>query len=674
MDLESLSVIISTPESFIGLLGVQPELLERVTLVVCDEGHLLDSDARGIALELLLARVSRSSSSPRVVFLSAIIPNIEKINSWLGGSDGSVVRSTFRPAEIEYAVLRGRGSGAKATVALELEELDTTLPVHTLESFLEPRDFKFINAQTRKTNTHRFASVKAQAIGAGRKALTLGAVAVFATTKTGNQGAVALSQELLLQLSLGLALPKPADYAKDPEILNHAWDYFQREFGKEWVGTEMVKHAAVMHHGDIPQEAREVLEDLLVTGRSSLVVCTSTLAEGVNLPLRTIVLNSVLRRTKDEEIPMLARDIKNLVGRVGRPGSSTRGLVICANPKQWERIRPVAAGQAGEPVGGALIQIVRDLLAYLRLSGHTLENSMLEEQPSLFPLVDGLDQTLIELMSEELGQSEFEEAVGDLASSTYAATQASVQESALLVRIFTLRGNRMQEHNDSGRLAWFRETGANPRLFDSVVNDLMPQVEDWSSFASPNDDRLVTAFCNWAFTRPEYLQAVDFAFHTAGDTHAAEVRAIVDAWLVGDNYKQMAEAAGLDINVCLRVHAGVVLHTLVTLAEQSMAILQRLLEADSSELADPAKTFSQYLLRGVGAPDALELMNAGVRHRRAAIQLSAEVADGEFFQLIMDARERARTRLDGPTDWLSNLGPLVLSQTRRDLSMPGAGH
>ncbi|MFZ4895049.1 DEAD/DEAH box helicase [Plantibacter sp. Mn2098] len=668
-NLDSLSVIIATPESFIGLLGAQPELLRRVTLVVCDEGHLLDADSRGIALELLLARVSRASSSPRIVFLSAIVPNIEEINSWLGGSPGTVVRSTSRPSEIEYAVLRGSGIGAKATVALELAELDTALSVHTLEYFLEPQDFRFVNPATGKTNTHKYQSVKARAIAAARKALTLGAVAVFTTTKSGNQGVVALAEELLLQLQLGLALPEPIAHAKDLEALHDARDYLQREFGANWIGTEMVKHAAVMHHGDIPQETREVLEDLLVAGRSPMVVCTSTLAEGVNLPLRTIVLNSVLRRTKDEEFPMLARDIKNLVGRVGRPGSSTRGLVICANPKQWDQIRPVATGQAGEPVAGALIRIVRELGTYLRTNDTNLENALLEGSPNFFPLVDGLDQTLIELMTEEIGQSEFEEAVGLLAASTYAATQAPADESELLVRVFRLRGSRMQEHRDSGRLAWFRETGASPRLFDSVAGGLRPQVEDWSSFTSPNDDRLLSAFLSWAFTRPEYTQAVDFAFRTTEDPHATEVSAIVGAWLRGDTYEGMAAAADLDINACLRVHAGVVLHTLVTLAEQAMVLLERLLEAESSVLGTPARMFSQHLLRGVKASDALELMNAGVRHRRAAIQLGAEPPSADAFQTL-DVTARARASLEGSTHWLDDLGPLVLSQTRRDLGMP----
>jgi helicase len=667
--IEGLSVLIATPESFIGLLGSQPELLARITLVVCDEGHLLDSDSRGISLELLLARLRGAPSSPRLIFLSAIIPNIEDINTWLGGSATSVVRSTVRPSEIEYAVLRGSNSGANVTVALELAELDSTLPVHTLESFLEPQDFRYVNPTTRRANTHKYDSVKARAVAAGRKALSLGAVAIFATTKTGSQGVVAISEELLLQLRRGLPLPTPSAHAKEPEALREVHDYFQREFGPEWVGTKMVEQAAVMHHGDVPQEAREVLEELLIAGRASMVVCTSTLAEGVNLPLRTIVLHSVSRRSGNGQVPMLARDIKNLVGRVGRPGSSTRGLVICANPKQWQEIQPVAAGQAGEPVAGAMVRILRGLGAYLKATGTSVDNNFLEQEPSFFPLVDGLDQTLIELLSEEMGQAEFEDAVNLLASSTYASLQGSDEDKGLLTQIFRLRSGRMQEHRDSGRLAWFRETGATARLYDSVVTELWPQLEDWSSLTTPDDSRLMSAFCGWAFKRPEYGEAVDFAFRSEGALHSVEVVALVTAWLGGESYKDMAEAAGVELNECLRVHAGVVLHTLVTLAEQGMAILERVLALQSSELAEPARRFGEYLLRGVDTPEALGLMGAGVRHRRAAILLAAEIMRGGVVGAGDDIVIEARIRLRGAGGRLSVLGPLVLAQTRRDLGV-----
>jgi helicase len=669
---DGLSVLIATPESFLGLLSTQPELLVRVTLVVCDEGHLLDVDSRGIALELLLARLRQAPSSPRLVFMSAIIPNIEDLNTWLGGTAESVVRSTFRPSEIEYAVLRSSNSGANATVGLELAELDSALPVHTLDGFLEPKDFKYINPTTGRVNTHTYSSVKTRAVAAGRKALNLGAVAIFATTKTGNQGVVALSEELLKQLEVGLPLPKPSTHAKDLDVLKEVHDYFQREFGREWVGTRMLQNAAVMHHGDVPQEAREVLENLLVTGRAAMVVCTSTLAEGVNLPLRTIVLHSVSRSSVNGQVPMLARDIKNLVGRVGRPGSATRGLVICANPNQWQEVQPVAAGHSGEPVVGALIRIVRRLGYYLESSRTSITNNILEEEVDLFPLVDGLDQTLIELLSEEMGESVFKDSVTMLAASTFAAMQGTDEEKKLLLQIVRLRSDRMQEHRDSDRLAWFRESGANARLYDSVATELWPQLFDWSSFTAPNDSELLSAFCQWAFNRPECRAALAAAFRSDGDDHTVEVLALVTAWLRGETYEGMAEAAGVDMNLCLRVHAGVVLHTLVTLAEQGMAILERILSLQSEELAEPARRLGQYLLRGVHTSEAIDLMDAGVRHRRAATALAAEITRGAMAHAGDDIVSQARHHLGQSAKWLDNLGPLVLLQTRRDLGITDA--
>lgn len=57
-DLDSVRVFIATPEAMTGLLGAHPQLLTTISLVVCDEGHLLDSGSRGIGLELLLSRLN----------------------------------------------------------------------------------------------------------------------------------------------------------------------------------------------------------------------------------------------------------------------------------------------------------------------------------------------------------------------------------------------------------------------------------------------------------------------------------------------------------------------------------------------------------------------------------------------------------------------------------------
>ncbi|BBZ52355.1 hypothetical protein MHEI_40720 [Mycobacterium heidelbergense] len=383
-DLDSVRAIIATPEALVGLLGAHPEIASEISLVVCDEGHLLADDSRGVSLELLLARLRARESAPRIVFVSAIVPNVEEINAWLGGNDDTVVRSTYRPAIAEYAVLRPTGKGKGRTVGLEFQEPTTSVPAHTLPGFLAATDFEFINPSTRRTNTYDYSSKKTQAIATARKALAMGTVAVFAATKTGKQGVIGLAEELLKQIASQVPLPNPLEAIEDSENLADAVEYFAQEFGSDWTGTRALQAGVVVHHGDLPQETREVLEELLAEGYSAMVLCTSTLAEGVNLPIRTLVLYSVTRGSASgESTPMLARDIKNLVGRAGRAGSSTRGLVICANDGQWIHIQPVARNAPGEPVAGALIELLRQLQSALARQAGDLNNEALEGTPEL---------------------------------------------------------------------------------------------------------------------------------------------------------------------------------------------------------------------------------------------------------------------------------------------------
>src|SRR5690606_16251331 len=141
-DLDQIRAMVATPESLSGILSAEPTFAQRISLVICDEGHLLDSDARGIGLELLLARMkSRAGPAPRFVFVSAIVPNIEEINAWLGGTDQTVIRSTYRPAVAEFAVLQRRGAGATMSINLAMHPHEAPERRVTLDGFLNRDSF-----------------------------------------------------------------------------------------------------------------------------------------------------------------------------------------------------------------------------------------------------------------------------------------------------------------------------------------------------------------------------------------------------------------------------------------------------------------------------------------------------------------------------------------------------
>ena len=670
-DLDEVRVIIATPEALTGLVGAHPELLETISLVVCDEGHLLDSGARGVGLDLLLAGLKARTPSPRIVFVSAIVPNVEEINTWLGGSDETVVRSEYRPSIAEFAVLRTTGTGGQARIGLELHEPSTSVPSHTLPDFLRPQDFHFTNPSTSRRNTYPYSSTKTRAVAAARKALMLGPVAIFAAEKGGDRGAVGLANELLKQLEVGLDLPSPLDHTSDSALVESAVAYLSREFGNDWVGTRSLRAGAIVHHGDVPQETREVLEELVADRHIRMVMCTSTLAEGVNLPLRTMVLYSVKRSADGTApVPMLARDIKNLVGRAGRAGSSTRGLVVCANPDDWEVVSPVAEGQPGEPVDGAPIDLIRRLERALARAQLQLTNGVLEANSLLFSLVDGVDAALIELIRDELGADEFAQIAEQFAAETFAAAKATEQERTLLLNVFGLRARRLVEMRETGRLVLARTTSARPRLVDRVIDVLIPRYPAWGTTESPLDPELIGVFVTWALEQPGFQRDVETAYRsTAVTDFGASLTRLVLAWLEGRTFEDIAARAGVNIDVLLRIHAKVILFDFVTLVEQAVALIQEHATETDEALSPVVAAFPDYLRFGVSTSPARELMARGVRHRAAAIALGSDPAMLTPTNIFATPWSIARDLLSYEATWLPRLGTLVYRRTVADVAV-----
>lgn len=667
--LDDTRVIIATPEALSSLLSADPGFFGRVSLVICDEGHLLDGEARGVGLELLLARMrARESGPPKFVFVSAIVPNIEEINSWLGGKDETVVRSDHKPVLAEFAVLRVSGRLASTTVDLQLHPQQVKSTRFTIERFLSRDDFKYQDATTRRLKTYSFSSVKAQSIAAARKALAMGAVAVFAANKGGNQGAIGLAKELLSQLEHRLSLPLPIQYVPDISKLQATVEYLSLEYGPEWVGTKILEAGAVLHHGDIPQESREVMESLVREENVRLAICTSTLAEGVNLPIRTLVLYSVQRRGQDGTVKnLLARDIKNLIGRAGRAGATTKGLVLCANSQQWALIEPVAKQQPSERVAGALLELMSRLRQTISQQSLTLTNKILEDTTALHTLIDGIDATLIDLAAEELGEDELIRIAQDLSCQTFAARQAEPETITLMRDVFVLRARRVAAIRGAGRLNWVRETGTRARMLESVETGLLPLREKWDNISVPTDPEFVDALIVWAWELPDVKEAISEAYRGVIPTREAFAQ-VLAWWIDGRPLVEIAMGGGLGIDDMLRIHARVLSYVVQVDIEQGVSLLKKFVEANAREVSQAVLDFPEHLRFGVPTAAARVLAAGGVRHRRAAVMLGRRP---ELAAIPSDDRSRifatARQLLSDKAQWLPMLGRLVLENTIEDL-------
>lgn len=625
-DLNETRLMVATPEALSGLLSADHEFLRRISLVICDEGHLLGArGSRGIGLELLLARLKgRDIGAPRFVFISAIVPNVEEINAWLGGNANSIIRSDYRPALAEFGVLRER-RGDSAIVNLEVHPHLPEAVRFTVASFLSKTDFRYLNPASGRNKTLQFTSIKRRAVAAARKALPMGTAVVFAANKRGDQGAVGIAEELLEQLSCPLGLPEPSGFA-NAERLAVAVDYLRREFGDQWIGTRALAAAAVLHHGDIPQETREILEELLRAAQVRFAICTSTLAEGVNLPIRTLVLYSVLRRLSDGALnPLLSRDIKNLVGRAGRAGATTKGLVICANPEQWHAVEQVALEQPGENLVSALRELLDRLQRFLAARNIVLTNKNLEDTPALHPLIDGIDSTLIDLASEEITEERLVRLAVELADQTFAAQNAKPLSQAVLRTVFQLRATSVANTQTAGRLDWIRETGARMRMIETVETDLLNRFTAWETLDSPTDELFVNVILQWAWDHGNLADDIRKAYRLDAKAEIASMRdsffGIVRRWLMGDTFAQIAAISAIAVDDTLAIYSGAISYGLQTIIEQGISLLSKVLENQGRLLAESVRFFPEHLRFGAPTVGACVLTKSGIRHRRAAILL-----------------------------------------------------
>ncbi len=673
-DMANVRALVATPEALSGIVSVDSDFLRRISLVICDEGHLLDGESRGVSLELLLARLrARLDAIPKCVFVSAIVPNIGEINSWLGGAEDTVVRSDYRPALAEFAFLRQIGTGAAAKVEMSVLPHVREAGSFIITDFLPSSDFRFVNPASGRTNNYSHTSIKTQSVAAARKLLALGSVAIFSANKRGDQGAVGIAEELLSQLDANIPLARPIEFASREQIGRIA-DFLSADYGDDWIVRRCLLAGGVLHHGDIPQEVREVLEEMLRREEVRLAICTSTLAEGVNLPIRTLVLYSVQRRgIEGRPQDLLTRDIKNLVGRAGRPGVTTRGLVICANPAQWRQVERVANQDAGEPVRGALYALLNNLRQRLAISRQRLTNDFLESDSEVFSLTDGIDATLIDLAADELGREALIEEARRVARSTFAAWRNNGLATNLLIGVFEMRAQRIDDVRAAGRLNWIRNTGVRPRLLASVEANLF-NARDWTQPIAANDAALIATFVTWAWSHPDFRADAEASFRLDANQTLDEMipvfGVIALSWLGGQSFREMSQAINKPIDELLQVHSRLITFQFLTLVEQAIALLERLVESAGGILTEGVRRLPECLRYGTVSYAGAALAHAGLRHRRAITALGNAV-DALRPNGVVDrptAIEEAYGLIFRERDiWNKTLGEFVSARTFQDL-------
>lgn len=356
--LQPISVM--TPERCLAMLAGAPELFREVGLVIFDECHLLHggNGRRAVDAMLCILNLAKLTPSADFLLLSAMMSNSDEIASWLVDLTarpclsltmpwkptrqvrGSVVYSNKEIVKLEgkIGVALSQRKTAGPPVSLQRELLARPLGLLALNFRWESsdrRDYALLPLSERQmplaispstwgltANANQVAAGLAALASSNRRTKTLifvqTIVSAYSAQKQtgmllGDDSPIALTDEEKRLYSLSL------EEMGRPSAL-----YVEVENGS-------VKLPSLCHHGLLLPSERALHESLFRRPDGvPVLVATSTLAQGMNLPSHVVIIagDSKFDQATSKLAKMHAHDLLNAAGRAGRAGESAYGLVL----------------------------------------------------------------------------------------------------------------------------------------------------------------------------------------------------------------------------------------------------------------------------------------------------------------------------------------------------------
>ena len=314
-------ILIATPEKL--SLVIRNKRVDRpLALVVMDEAQNLESEGRGLRIELLLATVKRDCPQANFLLLMPYVEGAESVARWLAqdidaGNAISLGTVPWKPNERIIGLYRAVvNDSARAGWHLEFETLTATekaMPLH---------------------GTHRVGGVKpidvpkSQVLTNGvQKGLGLQTAAIGAVMSArGTSVAVGNSIPTVWKMAgeAARSLPEMEDVPSDITLVQ---DFLRTEISADFRLVGMLEKGVGVHHAGLSDDVRALMEWLAETGSLRMLCATSTIAQGINFPVSSVFLSSRYVPKGKSSVEIAPREFWNLAGRAGRIDHDSVGVV-----------------------------------------------------------------------------------------------------------------------------------------------------------------------------------------------------------------------------------------------------------------------------------------------------------------------------------------------------------
>ncbi|ORW80310.1 DEAD/DEAH box helicase [Mycobacterium shimoidei] len=320
-------VVVMTTEVLRNMLYADSPLLQGLSHVVMDEVHFLADRMRGAVWEEVILHLP---DEVRLVSLSATVSNAEEFGGWIQTvrGDTTVVVDENRPVPLWQHMLVGKrlfdlfdydAADTKAKPRVDpnlLRHIAHRREAERLADWRGPR-------RRGRPSMYRPPS-RPDVIAALDRDGLLPAI-TFVFSRAGCDAAVAQC------LRSSLRLTTEEDRARIAEVIDHrcgdlADDDLDVLGYYEW--REGLLRGLAAHHAGLLPVFRHTVEELFTAGLIKAVFATETLALGINMPARTVVLERLVKFNGEQHVPLTPGEYTQLTGRAGRRGIDVEGHAV----------------------------------------------------------------------------------------------------------------------------------------------------------------------------------------------------------------------------------------------------------------------------------------------------------------------------------------------------------
>lgn len=276
-------IIVCTSEKADSLMRNGAPWMDEITCIVVDEVHLLNDSSRGPVLDVTMTKLRHLNPNAQMLALSATVGNADEVAEWL---DAELVVSEWRPTTLYEGIFCDgtiQFGDKKTTIKPLTKDPATNIVLDVLK-----QDSQCLIFNSSRRNSSAFAKKVGKSI------------------------------KKILSPDDKRILQNLADRVLESSNTNESKKL-----------AECIQNGASFHHAGLNSKQRKVVEEGFKENHIKIISCTPTLAAGLNLPARRVLVRQYTRYHPDfGSVPIPVLEYKQMAGRAGRPHLDPYGEAI----------------------------------------------------------------------------------------------------------------------------------------------------------------------------------------------------------------------------------------------------------------------------------------------------------------------------------------------------------